>query len=85
MNCKSLISYHGILLNREAGFSSSGFLWTFGIRMKFVINLKDCIQPDKMVSLQLYIAEKYSRDFETVLYDETYVEIYINRVVLLSM
>ena len=26
--------------NREAGFSSSGFLWTFGIRMKFVINLK---------------------------------------------
>ena len=31
----------------EAGFSSSGFLWTFGIRMKFVINLKDCIQPDK--------------------------------------
>ncbi len=38
-----------------------------------------------MVSLQLYIAEKVSRDFETVLYDETYVEIYINRVVLLSM
>ena len=35
--------------------------------------------------LDVYKRQKYSRDFETVLYDETYVEIYINRVVLFSM
>ena len=54
--------------------------------MKFVINLKDCIQPDKNGKFAtIYSGKMYSRDFETVLYDETYVEIYINRVVLLSM